>query len=635
MPLPQEQPVESFKVSDKDIQTFLGSEGATSSGTFNLYGLAGIKKDLYDNNLRSLREDLASNSLPFQGLKEKYAPLLLKDIEEFSESMQHKPGIHPKFQESFKDEVNKPHDQRTEEFKAFMKYYRDAGEAKSSIIKVIMEMLDAFDRSSEPHAISTALNKALKEYGEYSHGQAAVDLPRSLIILKDRDGQARILSVEDLNKLQITDEQKGFIQSAWDQRRFRSEWLNGSSDSKDLDPKITDVQGIESNLYTSAKFDGNSTALTIDLSQKGKVKLYNKTGMGYSAFCPKRTDAREFIQGVLEVDISSLQGDSFTHGCASAEPEINFYISTFDPRIKVEFPNGLQLTESYDADLTRQNIAEDTIKSCIQEIAKGGMDEGKKVRAIKTLNNMINANQAELVLDIVLLDSSLSNEQKKSVLSIISKGNEETVFSDIIKSHISEMKAKEAKGVELGQKDIILREWITADQSLQYPGVILEETIKAPDQLEQALAVQYYNVLEEDTQKREQFAAKQLSKYVDSLKVTKLDEKKTAEISKALIAIMAPICNGEKEKEKLIGSADMLVRECASRAGTKMSFGQAWHTYVVDPIKQLLGREGGIKSLEKYEQIAGSIKNSLTTAKPNNQLPRRGVPPKDVGGRGL
>ncbi len=126
-----------------------------------------------------------------------------------------------------------------------------------------------------------------------------------------------------------------------------------------------------------------------------------------------------------------------------------------------------------------------------------------------------------------------------------------------------------------------------------------------------------------------------MSKYVDSLGVIKLDEKKTAEISKALIAIMEPVCNSEKEKEKLKGSADMLVRECASRAGTKMSFGQAWHTYVVDPIKQLLGRKGSIKSLEKYEQIAGTIKNSLTTAERNKQLPRRGVPPKDVGGRGL
>ena len=98
MPLPQEQPVESFKVSGKDIQAFLGSDGARSSGTFNLHGLAGIKKDLYDNSLRSLRGDLASDLLSFQDLKAKYAPLLLKDIEEFSESMQHKPGIHPKFQ---------------------------------------------------------------------------------------------------------------------------------------------------------------------------------------------------------------------------------------------------------------------------------------------------------------------------------------------------------------------------------------------------------------------------------------------------------------------------------------------------------------------------------------------------------
>jgi hypothetical protein len=632
MPISQEQPVESFKVSDKDIQAFLGSKGARSSGTFNLHGLAGIKKDLYDNSLRSLRVDLASDLLSFQDLKAKYAPLLLKDIEEFSESMQHTSEMHPKFQESFKDEINKPHDKRSEEFKAFMEYYRDTGEAESSIIKVTMEMLDAFDQSSEPQEISTALNKGLKEYGEYSRVQVQKDSRRGVIILKDQDGQARIISFDDLDTLQITAEQRGFIQNAWDQRSFKGGWLSAVSDPNDLSPKINAVQGVDSNLHESAAFDNNSTDLIIDLSQKGQVKLYNKTGMGYRSFCPNRTDDREFIQAVLEVDISSLEGNSFTHGCASAEPEINFYISTFDPGVKVEFPKGLKLTES--ADQTRQNIAEDTIKSCIQEIAKNG---DKKELALLKLNRMIKANQAELVLDIVLLDPSLSKEEKKSGLSVISKGNEETVFSDIIKSHISEMKAKEAKGVELEEKDARLLEFLPerGDYYISQLSREVEKIITPPDQLEQALAVQYYNVLEEDPQKREQFAAKQLSKYVDSLGVIKLDEKKTAEISKALIAIMEPICADEKEKGKLRGSADMLVRKCASHAGTKMSFGQAWHTYVVDPIKQLLGREGGIKSLEKYEQIAGSIKKSFTTAKPNNQLPRRGVPAKDVGGRGL
>lgn len=154
------------------------------------------------------------------------------------------------------------------------------------------------------------------------------------------------------------------------------------------------------------------------------------------------------------------------------------------------------------------------------------------------------------------------------------------------------------------------------------------------DGQEQAFAVQNYAKFETDPQKREKFAAKQLNKYIESLEVTNLNDKEKEKISKALTAIMTPICN-DKQKTNLKNSVDKLIKECAEHAGEKMSFKQAWRDYIVEPIKQFLGienrieneKENVLKSFEKESVAIGkSIKKKIDTSAAQKPTPKK--PPK-------
>ena len=268
------------------------------------------------------------------------------------------------------------------------------------------------------------------------------------------------------------------------------------------------------------------------------------------------------------------------------------------------------------------------INRYIQEIARG--DEQTKTNAIEKLMERMTPEKSTLILNAVL-GSALSNEEKKLVLDTLTSKDPKSILLDHIVSRMSEMntipehqsnnKLRELtstveEGYKLNNRPVVGTTPLTLLMVLANDKgmcTVRDAGAEPIDGLEQALAVQNYATLEQDPAKREQFATKQLNKYVESLDVTNLNDKEKEKISKAFIAIMEPICS-PKEKSGLKNSVDKLVRECAQHAGEKKSFKQAWHDNIVEPIKRLLGRENVLKSFDKGSTNIKESINKKTTS---------------------
>ena len=262
-------------------------------------------------------------------------------------------------------------------------------------------------------------------------------------------------------------------------------------------------------------------------------------------------------------------------------------------------------------------------------------------QAILTLKEMIRNGKSELIFNTILGSSQLAHTNKKSVLHNIIEADTTDVFYDTFLSYISEVKAK--KTIEQSRSSVIPQDpqenplialiSTMAKTEGETPSRLENVMQKASEPMtytlsgstdgqEQAFAVQNYAALEKDLIKREQFATKQLNKYVESLNVTNLNTAEKEKISKALTAIMEPICS-PKEKAGLKNSVDKLVRECAQHAGEKKSFKQAWRDNIVEPIKRLLGRENVLKSFEKEAIAIGqSIRKKIDTHAEQKSAPR-------------
>jgi hypothetical protein len=301
------------------------------------------------------------------------------------------------------------------------------------------------------------------------------------------------------------------------------------------------------------------------------------------------------------------------------------------------------------------------VNEAIAAIAKGGKDEDMERWVYDVLLLRISQGKSEVVLNAVLDSSELTDKQKKLVLDRISNKDLDLVFFDHIVSRISEMntgagtedlklsklissvvqehKTYSGTGTDTRLTRVMILAHgmdITQDRSRSvepsssdpFTQSLIESvkdykealglessspTIAEFDGQEQALAVQNYAKLETDQQKREHFATKQLNKYVEGLDVTNLNTAEKEKISKALTAIMEPICS-PKEKAGLKNSVDKLVRECSQHAGEKKSFKQAWRDNIVEPIKRLLGRENVLQSFEKEAKTIGQSINKKTTS---------------------
>lgn len=325
---------------------------------------------------------------------------------------------------------------------------------------------------------------------------------------------------------------------------------------------------------------------------------------------------------VLEVDISALKGKGFIPGCASATPQINSYISTFDPKINFKL-SGKFVEESAEFDLKRQYLVKDLAEIYLREIISNSQH---CARATNSLIDHVGKEQAAEIILKQTLTSSLDDRAKKDVLhKVISVADDENFFDDTIKILASrviakkQIKSKEEPDISNLDKNFIafLSSFSSdAAENNDHLTNLINKIAKLKEQqnghtgLKQAQAVRNYTILEEDSKKRKDFANKQLRQYCGTLHIKILNEKETTNISTAIVDILTPICKNDLEKALLESNANSVVRECASQEGVEMSLGQKLLTYLIDPIKRLFGYDKNMGQFIK-PVIEGSFRDNV------------------------
>ena len=147
-----------------------------------------------------------------------------------------------------------------------------------------------------------------------------------------------------------------------------------------------------------------------------------------------------------------------------------------------------------------------------------------------------------------------------------------------------------------------------------------------PKVMQHRLAVVFYKGMEENPEKRSEFAANQLDEYCrnDNLlmnnKGKALDSDTKDRIKNAIVEIFEPLCTSEKAKQELKDNAGKLVREFATSDKKEMSFGQEWKKFIDKVGKvfnELLGREDKLQKVMKDNPaIMDTLKQSLGRYKP-------------------
>lgn len=683
--------IRAFNLNVDDLEEKFTRE-TPLPGTINISNYISLKSEILTPGLKSLYDSL--NALDgfssIENLRKKYSSLLLQDLEKHSNLPEFYRGEGtPDFKQEFYQQVSKLKDLKggaLEEVDKkdlvmgtitwFVDYCSNSKIIKSPQFISAKMLLELYKDNATLASVKESLDKALNEYKEHYQRQVKIDIGgiedieergRDAILLKDQSGETKLIDMGELEKLStLTPEQIDFIKTSWHQGTFGSGWFAISCFKNDLLKKISEAYGNGEDAHIGHMKFASNNFLLVDISTENEVKLYNQCNTQVrTKMEPGPNNLIDCVTGVLEVDVSNLKGKTFIPGCASSQPTINVYISAFDSKINLEFPKNV-VVESLEADQKRQQLTLGSIKGCLHEIEISGKHRDKAINLLITLKG--EAAAADLILPVIIT-SNLSNEEKMHILEATTTTQGENFFTDSITTLAAELIAK-AKFQEVIKKTIgadklsdqyiKFIEFISVaknsfdnssmsqkDNPLgQIASKISERTnqqekyfVEAHEGLEQKLAVENYVFLETDQEKQEQFANKQLAKYCQAQTVEILGKSETDRIASALISILTPICKNDQEKKALRNNADLVVRECARYGGeVRMSFGQKWHAYIIDPIKRLLGR--GIempKCLKEHPELITSINNkklanpSITntlTAEPGEKLvpcnPRRG-----------
>lgn len=131
------------------------------------------------------------------------------------------------------------------------------------------------------------------------------------------------------------------------------------------------------------------------------------------------------------------------------------------------------------------------------------------------------------------------------------------------------------------------------------------------DPLRYRIAIEKFQVHEQDPIIVEKFASEQIDKFSQQQK-TVLDHAEKDRIKAGLIAILEPLCKDDKERKALHDNAGKLVRDCASKAGKNMSWGQAWSSFADKAksfIPKLLGKQTQLEKLiERHPHIVDTLR---------------------------
>lgn len=487
-----------------------------------------LSSELRTYGLSSLNDALNSG-ISIDEIKEKYSQNLLNDLENLTKrtDFQRAAGVRniPKFKQEFYEELKKPANQRTEEYKNFIIACSslmpniDDRNALTCTELISARMLTFLEQEEITiNEVKTKLIEDLTAYKEKSTKQTTKDIgavktvgnrqeleiAREEVFFKDSQGNTKILNKENFStEISLTGEQQDFIFSMWNQGTFGVGWFMDAGEK--FQQQLMDNGG-------AIDLNSNRDFLMIDTSEEGKVKIRSRLTANIIPDRENRDEKVNYAQGVLEVDISDLKGDKFTPGCSIAEPKINFYISEFSNDYKYEIPEGLKVTQSLEHDKIRKQMMEDKKQACIDEIIKNGPNSQKAQSSLSELT-----------------------------------GLDENILADF----------KENKILE-GLKKVTISEI----QNLPQEAKI------------EALAVKCHNEINIDKEERTIFAKLQLLKYCDKQDIKFLDSKETERLRTGIMSILDPIIDEPKEKDNLSKNIKGVIRSCANQENISMSFKQ-------------------------------------------------------------
>jgi|GEM_PF-6617360 len=550
------KPINTTKIELIDLNNYRDNL-PTDSTSPSITNFLVLKSELKTEGLNALNNALNSG-VGIDEIRKEYSHKLLQDVESLTKRADFQIAASrnniPKFKQEFYQELKKPANERSEEYKNFMTSCSnlmlniDDRNPLTCTELISVRMLNLLDQKEiQIHSLKTKLADDIKEYKTKSTKQTIKDIGvvktvgdhqelevgREEIFFKDKQGNTKILNKENFaEESSLTGEQQDFIFSMWNQGTFGTGWFMDAGEK--FQDQLMNNGGM-------VDLNGDKDFLMIDTSEDGKVKIRSRLAANIITDLQKQNEKTSYAQGVLEVDISNMKGDKFVPGCSTAEPKINFYISEFSNDYKYEIPEGLKTTQSLEYDNIRKQMIEDKKQACIDEIIKDGLSSAKALNSLS---------------EITGLDTNTIKE------------------------------FKENKILE-GLKEITISEM----QNLPQEAKI------------ETLAVKCYKKIEQDPEKLLSFAKFELEKYCDKQDIKHLDSKETERIKNGIVSILDPTIDDPKEKKHLNKNIESVIRHCIHKENTSMSIKQTLKR-IIDVIFKSKEIKNTIDKLQGVTKIA-------------------------------
>ena len=658
----------TYQITSSDLETYADSDlGATEKSP--LTNWMSLQSQIYVEGVKELHSALNQNPAPdIEQIKEKTAAKLLQDLErvakrEEATNKDLKYGI-PEFKQEFYEELKKPPAQRSEEYNNFIKVC--CNELNPSRHMTEMVAAKALQKLDEPNLsfndFKESVEGNIKEYKEKYADQAAKDHTRTAILYKGPEGKTRRITVEELmnsKEVNLSEEQRGFINTSWQQGSFSNGWFSYSSQYS--------VNSTNANLaFVNPK---NRTDIFIDASTDN-VKVHNRSEAIFMDM--ESSDIIPLLEASVTVDITDLKGDQFSPGVATAKPKISFEITEFNESLPLKVPDTLKtsVSDKSVSEYIKQEAAIGYIYMLDNNVKKEGAwnsiktlmgEEKASEYVIKNADlNKLSLNDIEILaqnspaniepdrkkiltdriseLTIDSGEAKLDPAQHMKALKLFNKFELDDTITRGLAEKASGYVVKNADLSKLSLDDIqILAQnppaELDADRKKILGDRISELTINSEeanlDPEKYTQAVKLFNKFEPDQNIRRGYAEQKLDDYLSAQTSSTLGDKELNYIKNGIVSIMSPSCSSDTERAALENNAGKIIRQCASEKGAEMSFSQKWQKFkdaVSDVANWLIGKENKAKTI--MQENAGIV-TKISKHLSNEKLAKTPIPPKE------
>lgn len=312
------------------------------------------------------------------------------------------------------------------EYQAFLEAYAKLDQSNHvNAFASAQILLDAQNKNFNPASFTReTIEDLMKPYIEGQKKQTAVDLKRNQVYFKGPDGELKHFTFAkfqelcakrppDSEALGLSEAQKEFILTSWQQGTFASGW-----------PEIfvTRFAKEDYNLQFGARQRPGSTALFIDASGgKGEVKLYNNFTYNLLYNPDPETAPKNFVEGTLEIDISGMHDKStFIPGLVSTSPEIRVQFTQLSEMELETIPKGLKTRvlkpeEQKLSDQVKEAVLQQDVEkqqSAVRDVRENNDNAGK---ARDYLLNVFGQDKGELLISEAQID--WVNQKQSQILN--------------------------------------------------------------------------------------------------------------------------------------------------------------------------------------------------------------------------